>query len=676
MPKRFSLVVFAVTLLSSTSLYAQDLALKRVMLSSGGMGYFEYEADVEGDAHLKLTVVLDQVDDVLKSIVVYDDKGGVGGLDLPSREPLAQTFRNLPFVESDLGSSEGLLLALRGAEISVGGPHTLNGRIIGVVQEQETGADGQVTKDRHRVSVMSDKGLQSFILEDAENIQFSDPALQSQIDHALGALAANHMRDSRTLDLTTTGHEKRKVRVAYIVQTPLWKASYRIVLPADPSAKQATVQGWATVENLSGQDWKGVDLTLISGQPVTFRQGLYRTYLVDRPEAPVEVVGRLLPGIDQGAVAQHKADAGWGVNGGVRAALPTVPALAVNQAYGGADIAKLYRSSALAGPEGTITAQEGLTQVVFHLPASVSVENGRTLSAPIINNQMPVERLALYQPDVNAIHPLSTVKLTNDGKTGLPPGIVTIYENGDNGIAYVGDSRLSDLPVNDYRLLSYALDQTVTIAQNDEASSKSVRAAIANGVMRYNLINRKSVVYKVKSTEPRLLLVETPKFPGWTLTDPKTSDASEIQGKYRLPFNLKAEDGQQFSITQELVVTQREALTQTMDSDLLAYAENQEFDNKTREELRHIVDLRTDVAKADQRVRDIEASVNGIGQEQARIRQNLQSTPAGSDLQKRYLAKLNDQETLLDDLSEQRKQALQMDVNAKQALNDYISALN
>src|SRR6185437_16943911 len=59
---------------------AQDLALKRVMLSSGGLGYFEYEAAVDGEANLKLTVSLDQVDDVLKSLVVYDDKGGVGGL--------------------------------------------------------------------------------------------------------------------------------------------------------------------------------------------------------------------------------------------------------------------------------------------------------------------------------------------------------------------------------------------------------------------------------------------------------------------------------------------------------------------------------------------------------------------------------------------------------------------
>src|SRR5215469_18034088 len=94
---------------------AQDLALKRVMLSSGGLGYFEYEATVDGDATLKLTVSLQQVDDVLKSLVVYDDKGGVGGLSLPGKEPLRQTFKDMPFDQAALDSPAKLLDALRGA---------------------------------------------------------------------------------------------------------------------------------------------------------------------------------------------------------------------------------------------------------------------------------------------------------------------------------------------------------------------------------------------------------------------------------------------------------------------------------------------------------------------------------------------------------------------------------
>ncbi|HJQ58013.1 MAG TPA: hypothetical protein VJ890_13975, partial [Vineibacter sp.] len=107
---------FAAAMLAAGPALAQELALKRVMLSSGGVGYFEYEAAVENDATLKLTVNLDQVDDVLKSLVVYDDKGGVGGLSLPGREPLSQVFKDLPFDQAALGSPAALLNALRGAE--------------------------------------------------------------------------------------------------------------------------------------------------------------------------------------------------------------------------------------------------------------------------------------------------------------------------------------------------------------------------------------------------------------------------------------------------------------------------------------------------------------------------------------------------------------------------------
>src|SRR6266849_5549597 len=117
----FSIVALLGLSVAPTLAAAQDLVLKRVMLSSGGLGYFEYEATVEGDATLKLTVSLQQVDDVLKSLVVYDDKGGVGGLSLPGREPLAQAFKDLPFDESSLESPAALLGALKGAQISVGG---------------------------------------------------------------------------------------------------------------------------------------------------------------------------------------------------------------------------------------------------------------------------------------------------------------------------------------------------------------------------------------------------------------------------------------------------------------------------------------------------------------------------------------------------------------------------
>src|ERR1700754_2777318 len=136
---------------------AQDLALKRVMLSSAGLGYFEYEATVENDATLKLTVPLDQVDDVLKSLVVYDDKGGVGGLSLPGKEPLAQAFKDLPFDQESMNSPADLLSTLKGAQVTVGGARAITGRIVSVQKETTTLNDGKATTERTRVTLLTDR---------------------------------------------------------------------------------------------------------------------------------------------------------------------------------------------------------------------------------------------------------------------------------------------------------------------------------------------------------------------------------------------------------------------------------------------------------------------------------------------------------------------------------------
>src|SRR5690242_19579172 len=137
------------------------------MLSSGGLGYFEYEAAVDGESRLKLTVPLAQVDDVLKSLVVYDDMGGVGGLSLPGREPLAQLFKDLPFDQQSLDSTAQLLSALKGAEVTVGGSRTVSGRIVSVQEETVSLKDDKGTTARTRMTLLTDRGLQQFILEDA-----------------------------------------------------------------------------------------------------------------------------------------------------------------------------------------------------------------------------------------------------------------------------------------------------------------------------------------------------------------------------------------------------------------------------------------------------------------------------------------------------------------------------
>ena len=240
---------------------------------------------------------------MLKSLVVYDDKGGVGGLSLPGREPLAQAFKDLPFDQDSLASPADLLSTLKGAQVTVGGSaRHLRPHRLGAGGDRRP-HDGKSTTKRTRVTLLTDRGLQQFILEDAENLQFADAALRDKVGQALLAIQTNRAKDARTLELSARGQGQRTVRVAYIVEVPVWKASYRLTLAADPAAARSALQGWATIENLSGQDWKDVELTLVSGRPVSFHQALYDAYYVKRPEVPVEVAGRLMPGVDRGGVA-------------------------------------------------------------------------------------------------------------------------------------------------------------------------------------------------------------------------------------------------------------------------------------------------------------------------------------------------------------------------------------
>jgi Domain of unknown function (DUF4139) len=657
--------LFAVPTLAA----AQDLALRRVMLSSGGLGYFEYEAAVEGDATLKLTVSLQQVDDVLKSLVVYDDKGGVGGLSLPGREPLAQAFKDLPFDQDSLASPADLLATLKGAEITVGGARAITGRIVSVQEETVTLADGKATTKRTRITLLTDRGLQQFILEDAENLQFADAALRDKVAQALLAIQTNRAKDARTLELATRGQGKRTVRVAYIVEVPVWKASYRLTLPGDPAARSA-LQGWATIENLSGQDWKDIELTLVSGRPVAFHQALYDAYYVKRPEVPVEVAGRLMPGIDRGGVEAERQKA---------AAPPPPPAPAPYRPQQERGVAASAAPPPAAAAADQFEATDAATQVVFKYPRTVNVDNGRTLSIPIIDRQVPAQRLALYQAETAARNPLAAIRLTNDGDSGLPPGIITLYERDKAGyVAYVGDARLSGFPVGETRLLAYALDEKITVERDAAQTERIATGTIAQGALRLSRVIRQTVTYRVRgpAKEPRQLIVVQRRLPGWTLVKPDIKSVELSEGNYRVPFQLPGGDQTQtFEVVQEQTQQQELRLVDTAADQIRVYAQAREFDDKTRAALVNVLHLQGAVTDAQRKVAEADAERQQIIQEQARLRDNLARVPANSDLQRRYLATLDKQETELEAIAKRRADAEKAVEAARAALRTYVAQL-
>jgi hypothetical protein len=674
-------MLFAAAAMAQTP---DDLQLKRVLLSTGGVGYFEYEATITGDQTLSLQVRLDQVNDVLKSIVVYDDRGGIGEISLPGREPLEEVFREMPFGPEALASPLALLNALRGAEVEAAGLRSLSGRLIAVTAETAQLPNNGGTVTQHRVSLLTEAGVRQFILEEADTLRFVDPALQAQVDEALAALAQHNERDRRVISIRTFGEGERTVRVAYVVEAPLWKSTYRLTLSDDPAATTAELQGWAVLENLSGEDWAGVDLTIVSGNPVTFQQALYQAYYVDRPEVPVEVLGRVMPRVDTGTVRERLEQQAGLMGGDADMLMPMQePPMEAAESYAYEETMSRAAGAAAPPPASAMIAAaestEATTQVVFHVPEPISVASGHSVMVPIVSLDIAAAQLSLYQRETHATNPLASVRLTNDGASGLPPGILTLYERSAASglVSFVGDAQMSALPAGDERLLSFALDQKVKVLREDEGSQTIAGGRIADGLLELTLIERTTTTYTVEGAprEPRTVVLEHERPDGWKLIVDDSVPVERTDAHYRLSLDLAPGQTKDLVVSLERPVSQQVSLIDMSDDWIEYYASARQLSPEVREAIRELRRYKAEVLARENEIARLREDYQEIVGDQERIRANLDSVPRETDLHRRYLETMSAQEEKLAGLSDAIATAEDALEAARDALRAYARSL-
>ena len=567
----------------------------------------------------------------------------------------------------------------------VEGPRSQSGRLLGVEADTIVLPDGGGVATRHRVTLMTDSGLSQFILEDADSIRFLDPGLDDQVTDALAAIADHRVRDVRTLEVETTGEGVRRIRVGYVVEAPLWKTSYRLVLPAGTDAAAGLLQGWAVVENLSGGDWDGVELTLVSGNPVTFRQAIYTAYYVDRPEVPVEVLGRVLPRPDHGALrSAGVASSDFGMRKAEEGMSDMVaaPSMLAELAGDAVSVQQLaYAEAPSMAPAQMIAAQseEAATQVMFRVPYAVSLESGRSLMVPIINGEVPLRRLAHYQPDIHASHPLASIDLINDSGSGLPPGVLTLYERGaeSGALTYIGDARLATLPAGDRRMLSYAVDQKFRIGRDVESLRLISGGSISDGVFQFLQRERQTTTYRLEApaTEARTVVIDHPRLAGWELVEPDASSARLTDAHYRIEVALEAGEERTLPVTVERPIRADIGIASMAFGDIVRFSSTGELGPALREAFGRLATFRRAVEVPRRHITELENQRLVIHGEQQRIRENLVRVPQGSDLYKRYLRKLDDQEDRLEDIETAIEMAIGERNEATARLRAFINGL-
>jgi hypothetical protein len=272
------------------------LPVRRVVLYKNGVGYFEHLGRVRGSQAVHIDFTSAQLNDVLKSLTVLDLAGGrITGVDYNSEAPLARRLGTLRLALGEKPSVTEFLGALRGARLEVRGATgpLLTGKLLSVERKTRAGTNWTVETDE--ISLITDSGeVRGVDLNPATSVRIVDHDLQSEVGKYLGLIASAREQDVRRMTVSTTGVGERNLYVSYISEVPIWKTTYRIVLPTKPE-KKPLLQGWAIVDNTVGEDWNDVELSLVAGAPHSFIQQLSEPYYGRRPVVPLPESVQLSP---------------------------------------------------------------------------------------------------------------------------------------------------------------------------------------------------------------------------------------------------------------------------------------------------------------------------------------------------------------------------------------------
>src|SRR5215207_10026653 len=330
---------------------AVSLPISQVILFNSGVGHFTRSGEVEGDARVDLTFPEQDINDLIKSMTLRDlsPAGRVAAVTYDSHDPIDRTLASFAINLNNSPSLAQILSQARGEQVEVSlvgtaaQPGNLTGKIIGVEQQAQPSKDGPPVP----VTVLNlwcADGVRAVKLGEVQRLRFANPALENEVRRALETLAVSHDSQKKAVSLHFAGEGKRKVEVGYVVENPIWKTSYRLVLGNEEGARKPYLQGWAVVENPTDEDWHSVTMALVSGRPISFKMDLYNPLYVSRPTVEPELFASLRPPTYTGAL-NKQMDAGVAADG-------PVPPRAARPAAKGGFGAKKDDAPRLAAPMG------------------------------------------------------------------------------------------------------------------------------------------------------------------------------------------------------------------------------------------------------------------------------------------------------------------------------------
>lgn len=697
---------------------AVTLPITRVVLFNSGVGYFSRSGEVTDDARVDLTFPEQDVNDLLKSMVLEDFHGGrIAAVSYDSREPITRTLASFAVNLNGNPTFAGIVGQMRGERVEVvttptanNQPGKLNGVIVGVEKQKE--AKGNTPIDIEVLNLWCADGLRAVKLNEVQSLKFANPVIESEFRRALDVLALSHDSQKKAVSLHFAGDGKRKVQVGYVIEAPIWKTSYRLIL-ADK--EKPYLQGWALVENPTDEDWGGVKMALISGRPISFKMDLYNPLFINRPVVEPELFASLRPVTYRGGFGMDKGDGLAGIGGAAPgaptgAAPPMAPGRGGAGGFGGggpgampggaardrleladaqnkASEAERRKYAAEVGQElgrrlGTGAVGNAATAgslgdfFQYTIDHPVTLARQKSAMLPIVGKEIEGQKVSIYNQAVQKTHPLLGLKFKNTSGAHLNQGPITVFE----GSVYAGDTRVLDVQPNEERLVSYAIDLGTEVDPQVGAGTQRITSVKAvKGIVttvtkvteekKYRIVNR--------SQTDRTLLIEHPNRTNQQFklvdTDKPVEETPEV---WRFQTGVKAGETKTFSVKEEKDVSSSVQLTNNSDDQIRYFINLAEASPGLKAKLAEALRIKGewDVARRD--LQQVNADLQRLNQDQERIRKNLRETPREAEVYQTYLKKLSDQEKEIDGLTAKQKKLMDGEFAARKKYEDYLANLS
>jgi hypothetical protein len=605
-------------------------------------------------------------------------------------------------------TSTDLFGALRGQRVEVtgapGGP--IAGRLMSIEgRTEKIGSDENVKSiDTFYLTIIAGSGAVRVIqLTPSLSVRPTDPSLQGELDRYLELLSSTHSTGLRHLTLDALGQGQRELRVSYISEVPVWKVTYRMVFPREADGN-ATLQGWAVVDNTVGADWDNVQLSLVAGAPQSFIQPISQPLYTRRPEIPISTEAQTTPQTHEAAEMMNdslvapaspqvqasapRKDFRQQLKGSYQQSLGQVnqtvsvnadnvpvnsgplPGGAIGGLFGGGYGGGVYRpSDAIAEGDVSTNAFDDFFQ--YSLTQPVTIHKNESAMVPILQQELPAEHVTLWSR--NEPRPLRAVWLENKSKLTLDAGSFSIFESGE----FAGEGLLDPIHPGERRLLSYAADQAMRVKITDQQSQRTLHhLQVHKGIIVERYMDVSSITYSATNSadEDRVVLLEHPRRTnGWSL-DEGLKPAEATPDTYRFKVGVKAH------ATEKLEVRERgpEFTTVSIDPNQNTNAYLIELVKRVPDaeaELKPIIDAQARLADLEQAIADAKKQEETAAADESRDRENLTALK-GNDAARRFVDELNHAEDTLQSTRKHTADLEQQKATAVENFRAQINALN